>query len=230
LFVFGAWLEARTLGRTRASLAKLIELAPSTALVLVGDRPVETPLDEIEISDLVLVRAGESIPVDGKVVSGTASIDESAITGEPIPVTKTLGDSVFTGTVSTDASLTIETQSIGADSMLGRIVARVEEAQEAKASVQTTIERFARWYTPLIIVLSAVIWVLTRDTHLALTILVIGCPGALVIATPVAFVAGIGRARVLASSSRVASSRTGRACDGCSGWTRRERSRKVARN
>jgi len=197
LFVFGAWLEARTLGRTRASLAKLIELAPSTALVLVGDRPVETPLDEIEISDLVLVRAGESIPVDGKVVSGTASIDESAITGEPIPVTKTLGDSVFTGTVSTDASLTIETQSIGADSMLGRIVARVEEAQEAKASVQTTIERFARWYTPLIIVLSAVIWVLTRDTHLALTILVIGCPGALVIATPVAFVAGIGRAASL---------------------------------
>lgn len=197
LFVFGAWLEARTLGRTRASLANLIELAPATALVLVGDRLVETPLDDIEIHDLVVVRAGESIPVDGKVISGTASINESAITGEPVPVTKSVGDSVFTGTVSTDASLTIETQSVGADSMLGRIVARVEEAQEAKAPVQTTIERFARWYTPFIILLSALIWVVTRDTHLALTMLVIGCPGALVIATPVAFVAGIGRAASL---------------------------------
>lgn len=197
LFVFGAWLEARTVSRTRASLAGLIELAPSTAMVMVHGTPRETALEDVEIGDLVLVRPGENIPVDGEVVTGTALVNEAPITGESMPVTKTSGEPVFTGTILQDAALTVRTTGVGADSMLGRIIERVEEAQDAKAPVQTTIEKFARWYTPAIIVLAGVIWLFMRDTHLALTILVIGCPGALVIATPVAFVAGIGRAASL---------------------------------
>lgn len=197
LFVFGAWLEARTMNRTRSSLANLIKLAPSTARVVVNGVVDERPLYDVQPDDEVIVRPGESIPVDGIVTSGTASVGEAAITGEPLPVTKSIGDQVFTGTIAEDAALTIRTENVGADSLLGRIVERVEEAQDAKAPVQTTIEKFATWYTPAIIALAIAIWFISRDTHLALTILVIGCPGALVIATPVAFVAAIGRAASL---------------------------------
>lgn len=194
LFVFGSWLEARTLNRTRSSLAGLIKLAPSTAFVVQNGEIVEMPLYDVMPGDHVQVRAGDSIPVDGVVIRGMASINEAAITGESMPVEKSVGDQVFTGTVTQDSAITIEAQKVGSQTILGKIIQRVEEAQDSKAPMQTTIERFARWYTPAIILLAAVIFAITRDAHMALTILVIGCPGALVIATPVAFVAGIGRA------------------------------------
>lgn len=197
LLIFGAWLEARTIAKTRSSLATLLNLAPSTAMVIRDSRSVEVDLADVTEGDHVLIRPGESIPVDGTVLEGVSAVNEAAITGEPIPVVKSPGSTVFTGTVSQDASLTVIAERVGADSLLGTIISRVEEAQEAKAPVQTTIEKFAKWYTPAIILLAGIIWLVTRDTHLALTILVIGCPGALVIATPVAFVAGIGRAASL---------------------------------
>ncbi len=194
LFVFGAWLEARTLSRTRQSLTRLLEIAPTVAVVLRDGRFEEIDPGDVVPGEQVIVRSGMKVPVDGVVLQGTSAVDESAITGESIPVEKLAGDEVYAGTVSHDGVLTVEARGIGADTTLARIIHRVEEAQEAKAPAQKTIERFARWYTPLIIALAAVTWLLTRDTHVALTILVIGCPGALVIATPVAFVAGIGRA------------------------------------
>ncbi len=194
LFVFGSWLEARTLNRTRSSLAGLIKLAPSTAFVEMDGEVVEMPLYDVAPGDHVQVRPGDSIPVDGVVIRGTTSINEAAITGESMPVEKSLGDQVFTGTVTQDSAITIEAQKVGSETILGKIIQRVEEAQDSKAPMQTTVERFAQWYTPAIIVLALVIYAFSRDAHLALTILVIGCPGALVIATPVAFVAGIGRA------------------------------------
>ena len=197
LFVFGSWLEARTLNRTRSSLAGLIKLAPSTAFIEQNGAVVEVPLYDVISGDLVQVRAGGSIPVDGVVVRGTAAINEAAITGESIPVEKSVGDQVFTGTVTQDSAITIEAQKVGSQSVLGKIIQRVEEAQDSRAPMQTTIERFARWYTPAIIILALAVYAFSRDEHLALTILVIGCPGALVIATPVAFVAGIGRAASL---------------------------------
>ena len=194
LFVFGSWLEARTLNRTRSSLAGLIKLAPSTAFVVQNGEVVEMPLYDVAPGDQVQVRAGDSIPVDGVVVRGTTAINEAAITGESMPVEKSIGDQVFTGTVTQDSAIVIEAEKVGSETILGKIIQRVEEAQDSKAPMQTTVERFATWYTPAIILLSIVIYAFSRDAHLALTILVIGCPGALVIATPVAFVAGIGRA------------------------------------
>ncbi len=194
LFIFGAWLEARTLSRTRAELSRLLDLAPITALVMREGEPIEVDAGEVEPGETVLVRPGGKIPVDGIVRSGRSAVDESAITGEPIPVEKNAGDQVYAGTVSQDGVLFLEAQGVGADTTLARIIHRVEEAQEAKAPVQQTIERFARWYTPAIIILAAATTALTRDIELGLTLLVIGCPGALVIATPVAIVAGIGRA------------------------------------
>ncbi len=194
LFTFGAWLEARTLQATRAQLGRLLDLAPDVAVVLRDGQPVEVPTWELNAGDTVIVRPGSRVPVDGTVSSGTAAIDESAITGEPLAVEKTEGDAVHAGTISQSGLLQLTATAVGADTTLARIIQRVEQAQEAKAPQQQFIERFARWYTPLMLVVSAVVWLISQDIHLALTLLVISCPGALVISTPVSIVAGIGRA------------------------------------
>ncbi|MCB0016208.1 MAG: cation-translocating P-type ATPase [Anaerolineales bacterium] len=194
LFLFGAYLEARTLGRTRQVLQGLLDMAPTTAIVLRADRQVEVLPHEVGLGEIVLVKPGAKIPIDGLVVDGRSAVDESAITGEPIPEEKVPGTTVFAGTVNQAGLLKVEATGIGIDTTLARIIRRVEEAQEEKAPTQRFIERFARWYTPFIIGLSGVAFLVTRDLELALTLLVIGCPGALVISTPVSVVAGIGRA------------------------------------
>lgn len=194
LFVFGAYLEARTLSRTRKVLGELLDLAPVTALVLRGDQQVEVAPHEVMLGEVVLIKPGARIPVDGEVIAGASAVDESSITGEPIPEEKFAGTPVFAGTVNLDGMLQARATGVGADTTLARIIARVEEAQEEKAPTQRFIERFARWYTPAIILLSAVFFAITRDIELALTLLVIACPGALVISTPVSIIAGIGQA------------------------------------
>ena len=194
LFTFGAYLEARTLGQTRKILSGLLDLAPSTAVVVRDGKQVEVLPDEVEPDEIVLVKPGTKIPVDGDVVDGRSTVDESAITGESMPKEKGAGNSVFAGTVNQGGLLRVHATGIGADTTLARIIHRVEEAQDEKAPTQRFIERFARWYTPFIIGLSIVAYLISRDIELALTLLVIGCPGALVISTPVSVVAGIGRA------------------------------------
>jgi len=194
LFALGGWLETLTLRRTRRELSRLLDLAPETAWVIRNDEPVEVDPGSVAIGETVLVRPGDKVPVDGIVLRGHAAIDESAITGEPVPAEKVAGERVFAGTITHDGVLFLEATGVGVDTTLARIIFRVEEAQEAKAPAQQTIERFATWYTPAIIVLAVTTWIATRNVELALTLLVIGCPGALVIATPVAIVAGIGRA------------------------------------
>ena len=193
LFIFGAYLEARTLSRTRQVLAELLDLAPITALVLRDGLQVEVAPHEVLPGETVLIRPGAKVAVDGVVVAGRSAVDESAITGEPMPEDKAEGDPVYAGTVNQNGLLTVQATGVGADTTLARIIRRVEQAQDEKAPTQRFIERFARWYTPFIIGLSAVVYALTRDIELALTLLVIGCPGALVISTPVSVVAGIGR-------------------------------------
>ena len=194
LFIFGAYLEARALGYTRRVLQDLFELAPLTALVLRGGQQIEVALHEVALDEIVLVKPGTKIPVDGEIVQGRSSVDESAITGESMPEEKAPGYTVFAGTVNQNGLLQVRATGTGADTTLARIIRRVEEAQDEKAPTQRFIERFARWYTPAIIGLSAAAYLLTGSLELALTLLVIGCPGALVISTPVSVVAGIGAA------------------------------------
>lgn len=194
LFIFGAYLEARTLSQTRKVLGELLDLAPVTALVLRDGRQVEVAPHEVALGETVLVKPGQKLPVDGVVIDGRSAVDESAITGEPIPEEKVIDSAVYAGTVNQNGMLKVRATGVGADTTLARIIRRVEEAQDEKAPTQRFIERFARWYTPAIIVLSAAAFAVTRDIDLALTLLVIGCPGALVISTPVSIVAGIGRA------------------------------------
>jgi Zn2+/Cd2+-exporting ATPase len=193
LFIFGAYLEARTLTRTRQVLQQLLDLAPTVAVVLRDGRQVEVSPGEVQPDEIVMLKPGAKIPVDGEVVDGQSAVDESTITGEPMPEDKSAGSLVFAGTVNQHGLLKVRATGIGADTTLARIIRRVEEAQDEKAPTQRFIERFARWYTPGIIALSVVFFLITGDVHLALTLLVIGCPGALVISTPISVVAGIGR-------------------------------------
>lgn len=194
LFIFGAYLEARTLSKTREVLGQLLDLAPTTAVVMRSGQQVEVLASEVQQDEILLIKPGVKVPVDGLVLDGFSAVDESAITGEPIPEEKASGDSVYAGTLNQNGTLKVRATGVGADTTLARIIARVEEAQDEKAPTQRFIERFARWYTPFIVLLSIAAFLITRDIELALTLLVIGCPGALVISTPVSIVAGIGRA------------------------------------
>ncbi len=194
LFMLGAWLEARTLRQTRGALADLLKAAPELATVIRDGQPIEVAASAVQVGETVLVRAGSRIPVDGEVTEGNAAVSEAAITGEPIPAEKAPGSRVHAGTIAENGVLRIRATGIGADTTLARIIRRVEEAQEERAPSQRMIERFAQWYTPAIMVLAFGAWVVTQDIRLALTLLVVACPGALVISTPVSIVAGIGRA------------------------------------
>src|SRR5699024_3801904 len=154
----------------------------------------QIPADQVRAGEIVLEKNGAKVPVDGKVVAGTGAIDEASITGESMPVTKTASDEVFAGTISRGGFLQVEATGVGSETTLARIIHRVEQAQDAKAKTQAFIDRFSTWYTPAVFILALLIGLVTQDVVLALTLLVIGCPGALVISIPVAIVAGIGRA------------------------------------
>ena len=194
LFSVGHALEAATLNKTRSALAELVAVAPDTAVVMRDGEQQEVPAHQVRMGEIVLVKNGAKVPVDGQVVSGTGAIDEASITGESIPVEKSKSDQVFAGTVSRGGFLQVLATGIGADTTLARIIHRVEEAQDAKARTQSFIDRFSKWYTPAVMVLALAAGLATGDIVLALTLLVIACPGALVISIPVAIVAGIGRA------------------------------------
>ncbi|MGV9193546.1 heavy metal translocating P-type ATPase [Microbacterium sp. MC2] len=193
LFAVGHALETRTMDKTRAALAALVAIAPDRAIVVRDGAQVEIAAAEVPTGETVLVKSGAKVPVDGVVSAGSGAIDEASITGESIPVEKGPGDRVFAGTVSRGGFLQVEATGVGADTTLARIIHRVEEAQDARARTQAFIDRFSKGYTPAVMLLALIVGLVTGDVVLALTLLVIGCPGALVISIPVAIVAGIGR-------------------------------------
>jgi len=192
LFLFGAFLEGRSLEKARASLKSLMEMAPLEATVVRDGLRTLIMAEEVVENDLVIIQTGEKIPIDGRVVSGKASINEAAITGESIPASKGIDDQVFSGSILDSGYLEVIAENVGEDTTFSKIIELVEEAQEGKAKTQRFLEKFAAIYTPGIMVLSALVWLITQDVHLALTFLVIACPGALVISAPVSIVAGIG--------------------------------------
>ncbi|HJV47280.1 MAG TPA: cation-translocating P-type ATPase [Bacillota bacterium] len=192
LFTLGSYLEARTLEKTRSSLKSLFDLAPKKATIIRDGVETEVSPDEVIQGEIVLVRPGEKIPVDGTILKGSASVNQAAITGESIPVSKRKDESVFSGTVIEVGYLEVVAEKVGEDTTFSRILEMVEEAQENKAPTQKFLERFAAYYTPAIIVLSILVYLVTKDLVLSLTLLVISCPGALVISAPVSIVAGIG--------------------------------------
>lgn len=194
LFLFGAFLEGRTLEKARSSLKFLMESAPLEATVLRNGIRSVIKAEEVIENDLVVIQTGEKIPIDGRIISGKASVNEAAITGESVPVNKVANDQVFSGSILDSGYLEVIAEHVGEDTTFSKIIELVEEAQEGKARTQRFLERFAAIYTPGIIILSILVWTITGDIHLSLTFLVIACPGALVISAPVSIVAGIGNA------------------------------------
>lgn len=192
LFLLGSYLESRTLEKTRSAIKALLELAPDTARVLRNDVELEVSPDEVVKGDIIIVRPGEKIPVDGSVMEGNAYVNQAPITGESMPVGKENGDGVFSGTIVESGYLKLRAERVGEDTTFSRILQMVEEAQDKKARTQKFLEVFSKYYTPGIMALAAAVFLITRDLELSLTLLVIACPGALVISTPVSIVAGIG--------------------------------------
>ncbi len=189
LFAFGAFLEKRTLEKTRSSIKSLTEIAPSTALRISGE---VIEIDDVKINDELLVKTGAQIPVDGTIYEGAGFVNESSISGESAEIKKGVGDKVFAGTLLENGSLLIQAEKVGEDTTFGKIIELVEEAQDTKSSAEKFIDRFAKYYTPSVLVLSFLIFIVSQDIKLAITLLVLGCPGALVIGPPVSNVAGIG--------------------------------------
>lgn len=192
LFLFGAYLEARTLEKTRSSLKELVNLAPQEATVIRGGETLTIPVEDVVVGDRVIIRSGGKIPVDGKIVFGQASLNEAAVTGESVPVTKELTDKVFSGTIVDTGYIEMIAEKVGDDTTFAKIIELVEEAQESKTKAEKFLDRFAQIYTPAVVLLSIFVFVITRDLQLSITFLVIACPGALIIGAPVSSVAGIG--------------------------------------
>ncbi|WP_211171127.1 cation-translocating P-type ATPase [Bacillus sp. DNRA2] len=192
LFLFGDYLEARTLAKTRSALKALLEMAPEEAVVLRNHMSVTIPVDEVEIGDQVIIYAGGKVPVDGRITSGQATLNEAAVTGESVPAQKKISDKVFCGTIVDNGYIEVIAEKVGDNTTFARIIELVEEAQESKSKTEKYLNKFSNYYTPTVVILALVVLVLTRDLHIAITFLVIACPGALVIGAPVSNVAGIG--------------------------------------
>ena len=193
LFLFGAFLEQRTLAKTRSAIKNLVNLVPETSFRQTENGYFqEVGVDEIVEGDLLLVKTGGKIPVDGVITFGSGNVNEASITGESILVAKTIGSSVFAGTILENGTLQLRTEKIGDETTFGKIIELVEEAQDSKSKAERFIDRFSKYYTPAVLVLAIFVWLWTQNMQLAVTILVLGCPGALVIGVPVSNVSGIG--------------------------------------
>jgi Zn2+/Cd2+-exporting ATPase len=192
LFMFGNYLETKTLEKTRSAIKSLLDLAPDTARVLKDGKEIEIGAGEVIKEDIVIIKPGEKIPVDGTVIEGKAYVNQAAITGESMSINREIEDTVFSGTIIESGYLKVRADKVGQDTTFSRILEMVEEAQDKKAKTQKFLEVFSKYYTPVIMVLAIVVYIITKDIELALTLLVIACPGALVISTPVSIVAGIG--------------------------------------
>jgi Cd2+/Zn2+-exporting ATPase len=193
LFLFGSYLEQRTLNKTRSAIKELTELAPESALKQMENGEFEEiNVDDVDEGDILLVKTGAKVPVDGTVLIGEGHINEASITGESLPVSKKVDSEVFAGSILENGTIQIRADRVGEDTTFGRIIELVEEAQDSKSEAERFIDRFSKYYTPAVLVLGFIVWFFSKDIELAITILVLGCPGALVIGVPVSNVAGIG--------------------------------------
>lgn len=192
LFLFGHFLEQKTLQHTRSAIQELLALSPKTAWKWVDNQYLEVDIEEVQASDHILVKTGAAIPVDGHVITGGGYVNEASITGESQIIHKSIGDPVFAGTLLDDGRLEIEAEHIGNDTTFGKIIELVEEAQDSKSQAERFIDAFAKYYTPFVLIVALLTYLISQNLELAITILVLGCPGALVIGIPVSNVAGIG--------------------------------------
>lgn len=203
LFSLGNSLEAFTMDKTRKSIGGLMDLAPQEALIEENGQERLIPVEELSLGDRVIIKPGASIPIDGQVIKGRSAVNQAPITGESVPVAKEAGDEVYAGTINENGLLIIQVNRLVADTTLARIISMVEEAQGQKAPAERFVDIFARYYTPIVILLAVLIvavptLLLGQEFspwfYRAITLLVVACPCALVISTPVSIVSAIGNA------------------------------------
>ncbi len=203
LILIGRWMEARAKGRTSHAIAHLLGLQAKTARVVRDGVAQDIPLEDVRAGDLVLVRPGEKVPVDGEITEGTSYIDESMITGEPIPATKNVGDTVVGGTVNKTGAFTYRATKVGADMVISQIIRMVEDAQADKLPIQNLIDKVTTWFVPAVMLAAFVtflIWFIfgpepafTFALANAIAVLIIACPCAMGLATPTSIMVGTGR-------------------------------------
>lgn len=193
LFLFGAYLEQRTLNKTRSAIKALTEMAPESALKKMDNGEFEeVDVFDVDIGDTLMVMTGSKVPVDGTVIIGEGYINEASITGEAMPIEKTIDSKVFAGTILENGTLQVVADRVGEDTTFGRIIELIEEAQDSKSEAERFIDKFSKYYTPIVLLIAFAVYLFTKDIELSITILVLGCPGALVIGVPVSNVAGVG--------------------------------------
>lgn len=201
LITLGKYLEARSKRKTSDAIAKLIDLAPKTAVVIRNDQEIEIPVAELSVGDIVIIKPGQSIPVDGVIVEGNSAVDESALTGESIPVAKQIGDKVISATINKAGMFKFEAQRVGEDTTLAQIIRLVEEAGSSKAPIAKLADQISGMFVPVVMGIAAaasIIWLLLGYPFefaltIAVSVLVISCPCALGLATPVAIMVGTGQ-------------------------------------
>jgi Cu+-exporting ATPase len=208
LVLAGRWMEGRARRRTATAITALVGLAPATARVLRGGAEVDVPVEQVVVGDRVRVRPGEKVPVDGVVTDGATAVDESMLTGESLPVDKTVGDPVIGATLNRTGTVVLRATAVGEDTALAQIVRLVEDAQGAKVPLQRLADRVSAWFVPIVILLAAATFVawallgpetgrLTMAIGTTIAVLIIACPCALGLATPTAVMVGTGRAAEL---------------------------------
>ena len=201
LVILGQLLEANAHGRTQEAVRMLLQLAPNTAIKLIGEEEKEVPVEQVVKGDLLRVRPGAKIPVDGRITTGVATIDESMITGEPLPVEKQTGDTVSAGTINGAQAFVMQAEKVGSDTLLSQIVAMVQQATTSRAPIQKLADRIAAYFVPTVVavsVLTFIIWAVFAKEHAyeyalvnAIAVLIIACPCALGLATPVSVMVGV---------------------------------------
>ena len=192
--LLGELIETRTAAGARASIASLVKLTPSKARRIIGKDEEEVPASELKIGDVIRIRPGDNIAADGKIIKGQGSINQANITGESLPVDKSSGDEVFAGTTNLNGVLEIEVTRAGEDTTFGRVRDLILSAEQTKLPIMRIIDQYMGYYTPLVLVIAAIVWFFTHDIERVVSVLVIACPCAFILASPTAMVAALASA------------------------------------
>ena len=194
IMALGGILEDKTIERAKKGINQLIKLAPVQGRVITDGKEKIIPADQIKEKDILRILPGEAIPVDGEILTGNTSIDQSVMTGESLPVDKTIGDNVFCGTINRFGSIDIKATKVGEDSSLQKLITMLKEAENNKAPTQRIVDKWAAWLVPIALLIAIIVYLITWDLTRGVTILVVFCPCALALATPTSIIAAIGQA------------------------------------